>query len=60
MHDINGRSFYYYKVHQLSVRVRDACGITREARQIFYTIDSDEYKVVLGYPWLEYFDPKII
>jgi hypothetical protein len=59
MHDINGRSFHCYGVHQLSIRVRDACGKTREARQMFYAVDSDEYKVVLGYPWLEYFDPEI-
>jgi hypothetical protein len=36
MQDINGRSIRCYGVHQLSVRVRDACGTIREARQMFY------------------------
>jgi hypothetical protein len=26
---------------------------------MFYAVDMDEHQVVLGYPWLEYFDPEI-
>jgi hypothetical protein len=56
---IDGRNLHCYGIHHLSIRVRDAWGKTKEAKQTFYAIDSDEYKVVLGYPWLEHFDPDI-
>ena len=59
MHDLNGRSFHCYGVHQLSIRVCDAFGKVREAQQMFYAVDMDEHQVVLGFPWLEHFDPDI-
>ena len=43
MYDLNGRSFHYYGVHELSFRVRDAFGKIREAQQLFYAVDMSEY-----------------
>jgi len=60
MHDLNGRSFHCYGTHQLSIRIRDTFGRVREARQTFYAVDMNEHQVVLGYPWLEEFDPDIL
>ena len=56
---IDGQTMISFGVYEEGIEVTDSWHQKRVTKCVFHSIASDEYAMVLGYPWLEAVDPQV-